>query len=70
VAYNGRDILLAWTEGMGWNKGGKLAWQVDDADHQPITAKATVNSGSVDGVPASSLISAAPVSGDQFVIIY
>src|SRR5262249_43825721 len=31
VAGNARgEVLLAWTEGMGWNKGGSLAWQVFD----------------------------------------
>ena len=23
-------MLLAWTEGTGWNRGGALAWQVYD----------------------------------------
>ena len=29
VAINTRgEVLLAWAEGTGWNKGGTVAWQV------------------------------------------
>lgn len=30
------QVLLAWTEGAGWNKGGSLAWQVFDAQGKPL----------------------------------
>ncbi len=40
-------ILLAWTEGTGWDKGGKLAWQLFDGEGKP-----TDESGRVDGVDA------------------
>ena len=37
VAVNSRgEVLLAWTESMGWEKGGAVAWQVYDAQHKPI----------------------------------
>lgn len=29
------DMLVAWTEGTGWNRGGALAWQVYDKNMQP-----------------------------------
>jgi len=59
------DTLLAWTEGMGWEKGGAVAWQVFDKSGKP-----TKGSGRKDGVPTWSLI-AAYVKGDgSFVILY
>lgn len=30
------DMILAWTEGTGWQRGGALAWQVYDKDFRPI----------------------------------
>ena len=30
------NVLLAWTEGTGWNKGGSLAWQLFDASGNAI----------------------------------
>ncbi len=42
IAINQRgEILLAWTEGTGWKKGGSLAWQVFDDAGQPLSNKAT-----------------------------
>jgi hypothetical protein len=29
-------MLLAWTEGTGWRKGGALAWQVFDRSGKPV----------------------------------
>ena len=29
---NDGNMCLAWTEGVGWNKGGKVLWQVQDAN--------------------------------------
>ena len=37
LAVNGQgDVLLAWTEGTAWNKGGSAAWQVIGASGLPI----------------------------------
>jgi hypothetical protein len=59
------QALLVWTEETGWEKGGKLAWQVFDGD-----GKAMDNgSGKSDGVPVWSL-PAAFARGNDFVIIY
>lgn len=36
VALNGKgELLFAWTEGTGWNRGGALAWQLYDASGRP-----------------------------------
>ena len=36
VANQHGQVLLAWTEVKAWGADGKLAWQVYDADGQPI----------------------------------
>ena len=59
------EVLLAWTEGTGWQKGGALAWQLFDANGQPLDEK-----GRVDGVPVWSLVAAVPQADGRFVIFY
>jgi hypothetical protein len=39
------SILLAWTEGTGWQKGGALAWQIFDASGRPTEIKGHVDRG-------------------------
>lgn len=56
-------ILLCWTEGTGWKKGGSLAWQLFDSDARPLGAK-----GESPVVPAWGLPTAVAV-GDQFFAI-
>ena len=58
-------VLLAWTEGTGWNKGGSLAWQIYDKDGQ-----ATEEKGRADGVPVWGLLSAFARPDGSFVLIY
>ena len=29
-------VLLAWTEGTSWGRGGVVAWQVYDATGEPV----------------------------------
>lgn len=66
VAVNKRGhILLAWTEGMGWQRGGAVAWQVFDAEGKPTAEK-----GRADGVPMWSLIAAFPRKDGGFTIVY
>jgi hypothetical protein len=66
TAVNGKgEMLVAWTEGTGWQKGGAVAWQLFDATGKP----AAVN-GRVPGVPAWSLISAVSRDDGNFVIFY
>jgi hypothetical protein len=40
LAANARgDVILVWTEGTGWQRGGALAWQVYDSAGQPTAAR-------------------------------
>lgn len=59
------ETLLVWTEGMVWNKGGAVAWQVFDKAGQPIGEK-----GRAEGVPAWSLVTAYARPDSGFTIIY
>jgi len=59
------DVLLAWTEGTGWQKGGKLAWQVFGKEGQVRVGE----SGIVAGIPVWSF-PAVFTRGDEFVILY
>jgi hypothetical protein len=71
LAFNGRGILLAWTEGMGWNRGGKVAWQLYDSDLKTVDAPSGLAArGEADGVPAWSLVAAVPLSDERFLIFY
>ena len=58
------EILLAWTEGTGWAKGGSVAWQLYDATGNP-----TGQRGKVEGLPAWSLPTVF-ASRDAFTIVY
>jgi hypothetical protein len=64
IGRNG-DVLLVWTEGTAWARGGSLAWQSFDASGEP-----TGLHGSATGVPAWSF--AAPVARPDggFTIFY
>ena len=59
------QILLAWTENMGWKKGGTLNWQVFDDNGQPIGS-----TGHAQGVPAWSLVSAFTAPDGSFRVMY
>jgi hypothetical protein len=66
VAGNQRgETILVWTEGMGWNKGGSLAWQVFDKNGKPVGEKSTS-----DGVPVWSLVAVCARSDGRFTILY
>lgn len=66
ITGNGRgQILLAWTEGMGWKKGGTLAWQVFDANGRTIGPE-----GHAPGVPIWSLVSAFTAPDGSFRVMY
>lgn len=66
LALNARhEGLLAWTEGMGWKKGGALAWQVFDRNGLPIG-----ETGHASGVPAWSLVAAFALADGSFRIVY
>ncbi|MBI2685544.1 MAG: hypothetical protein HYX27_04445 [Acidobacteria bacterium] len=59
------ELLLVWTEGTGWQRGGSLAWQLYDESGQAMGA-----SGKLPGVPVWSF--AAPVAhpDGSFTILY
>jgi hypothetical protein len=66
IAINGSgELLIAWTEGTGWNKGGTLAWQRFDAQGKPIGSV-----GRADGLPAWGLPSAVAKPDGSFMILY
>jgi hypothetical protein len=52
LAVNARgEMILVWTEGTGWQKGGALAWQVFDT-----AGKATGEKGRIErGIPVWGL---------------
>jgi hypothetical protein len=66
LAVNKRgEMLLAWTEGTGWNRGGALVWQVYDAKGQP-----TAERGRRDGAIAVWGLPAAVAEPDGKFTIY
>lgn len=66
VAVNAKgETILVWTEGVGWNRGGSVAWQVYDAKGTP-----TAERGHAAGVPVWSLVSVFARPDGRFVIVY
>jgi len=59
------EVLLAWTEGTGWQKGGSLAYQVYDRTGKPTTEKAKLP-----GIPAWSFAAVAAREDTGFSVIY
>jgi hypothetical protein len=58
------QTILVWTEGMGWKKGGSVAWQVFGKDGQPA------EHGRREGVPVWSLVAAYARPDGSFGILY
>jgi hypothetical protein len=66
VAINAKgEMILVWTEGMGWNRAGAVVWQVYDKD-----GKATAEHGHAGGVPVWSLVAAFVRPDRTFAIVY
>jgi hypothetical protein len=59
------ETILVWTEGMGWNRGGSVAWQIYDRDGKPTRER-----GRADGVPTWSLVTVFTRPDGGFTIIY
>jgi hypothetical protein len=59
------EVLLAWTEGTAWQKGGGFAWQIYDRDGRP-----TAESGRSPGILAWSFAAAFTRHDDSFGILY
>jgi hypothetical protein len=57
-------MLIAWTEGTGWEKGGTLAWEsvdLNSGDH---------SSGTAPGIPVWGLPAVVPEPDGTFTVIY
>lgn len=69
VAANSRgQVLLAWTEGTAWLKGGSLAWQLfDSASGRALPVG---KEGRAPGVPAWGLPAVFAGPGGGFTIVY
>jgi len=66
AAANGKgELLLAWTEGTAWAKGGSVAWQLFDGN-----GKAMGEPARAEGVPVWSLVAAYAKPSGEFVVIY
>jgi hypothetical protein len=59
------DVLLIWTEGTGWQKGGSLAWQQFDAN-----GKADGGKGTAAGVPSWSFGAVVARPDGGFLVLY
>lgn len=59
------QILLAWTDGTGWRRGGSIAWQVFDKVGRPIGVK-----GTAAGLPVWDSLAAFQDPKGAFNIIY
>ncbi len=59
------NTLLAWTEGMGWKRGGSLQWQLFDKSGKPIDSP-----GQAEGVPVWSVVAAFARPDGTFVLFY
>ena len=58
-------LLMAWSEGTAWQRGGVAAWQVFDGGGQPIGPR-----GRADGVPIWGLTAAIYSPRQGFVVIF
>lgn len=64
AANAGKETLIAWSVGTGWQRGGGLEWRVLDA-----TGQLTDQRGSASGVPVWGF-PAAYAEGDGFVVMF
>ena len=62
----GKDpaLLLAWTEGTGWEKGGSVAWETLNGKGEPT------GSGRADGVPVWSFAAGLAEPDGSFTLLY
>ena len=66
LAVNGSDeVLLVWTEGTGWQRGGSFAWQLLDEQ-----GRVTSTRGRSPGIPVWSFAAAYARPNGSFVILY
>jgi hypothetical protein len=60
------DVLLAWTEGTDWERGGALAWQVYDKTGQPTAERGRV----AGGIAVWGLATVVPEKDGGFTILH
>jgi hypothetical protein len=60
-----REVLVVWTEGTGWQKGGSLAYQLYDANGRPIADLKQVS-----GIPTWSFAAAVALPDNGFSVLY
>ena len=65
VANKSGEVLLLWTEGTGWQRGGALAWQLFDKAGKPLEER-----GRHDGIPVWSFAAAYVKADGSFVVLY
>jgi hypothetical protein len=65
VANNKGNTLLIWAEGVSWNKGGEVAWQLYDSASTPLAEK-----GHAEGLKPWSLPAAFVEQDGNFTVIY
>jgi hypothetical protein len=61
----GGELLVAWTEGMGWNRGGTAHWRIVNLKGETIGRR-----GAAPGVPTWSLVAAYSLPDGDFVVMY
>ena len=67
LAVNGQgEVLFAWTEGTGWERGGALAWQLFDSSGRALEEKGRVPGA----IPVWGLATAAARPDGGFTILY
>lgn len=67
IAVNAKgELLLAWTDGTGWAKGGSVEWQVFDQNSRPIPNRA----GRADGLPAWGVPAAVALPDGSFALLF
>jgi hypothetical protein len=59
------DILLTWTEGTSWAKGGAVLWQIFKENGTPVAEPVRL-----EGLPAWSLAAALAAKDHAFILIY
>ena len=60
------QVILAWTEGTGWQKGGSVAWQVFDNQGNAVAGGA----GQASGLPVWGLVAVFSGPNDEFTVVY
>jgi hypothetical protein len=60
------NIVLAWTEGTGWQMGGSLVWQVFDRSGKPTEQRGRVDGG----IPVWGLPAVVALADGGFTIVH